>query len=394
MRCAIALFGFSLIASPAFAWEFDTALTVAPAREGVFHHLEAAGRASLAVDGKRVGLVWEDNRRGRPEVYLALKGAGDRFAAPMRISAGGTAYEPAIAALNGGGFVLAWEEDERIHARLVVEGAAGPVVQVDDAPGMQPTLSAGPDGGFVLAWVRKTGPESVLTRSGIAREGVLRLGKVRAVEGEPPAAEKLFPSVAATGIGTVAAWEDRRHGHTRLYYAFAPKGEGFGAIRQLNELIPARSAEFGRGTGVTRVDLSTGDDGQVAAVWMDKREFEGGYKVYAALSRDGGRGFDANEKVQDVFGDTVPQWHPAIAVAPDGLVMAAWDDRRDDSSDVWMSWRTDDGWSDDLPAGPAYGPGEQSHPVLAFDADGVLHMAWVARTPEGLTEIRYATARR
>lgn len=377
----------------ALAWEFEPPLTVAAAREGVFHHLEAAGRASLAVNGSTVGLVWEDNRRGQPGIFVALKD-GKNFGEPLQVSGGGSAYEPAIAALGAGGFVLAWEEDERIHVRALQDGTLGPVTSVDSTPGRQASLAAAPEGGFVLAWIRRQGPEWVMTREGRVRDGAVRLGKSRPAEADPPEAEKLFPSVVATGAGVAVAWEDRRHGHTRLFHAFAEAGSAYGEVRQLNELLPSRSADFGRGTGVTRVALASGPGEQVAAIWMDKREFEGGYKVYAALSRNGGRDFTANEKVQDVFGDTVPQWHPAIALAPDGTALAAWDDRRDESSDVWLSWRSEQGWSDDLAAGPAYGPGEQSHPVLAFDRSGALHMAWVVRTPKGQTEIRYATARR
>lgn len=384
----------TLLSLPALAWEFAEPVTVSSARANVFHHLEAAGRASLAVSGTDVAVTWEDNRSGRPEVYVALKRAEQNFGEALRVSRGGTAYEPAIAALADDGFVIAWEEEGRVHARAMRDGSLGPVVPVEDAPGTQATLAAAPDGGAVIAWVRGNGAGAVVSAEAALREGGLELSMPAPVEPGLEAPEQLYPSVAVTDSATIVAWEDRRHGHTRLLYAVAPSEGGFGAPQELNERPPSRSEQFGRGTGVTRVALTAGANGEVAAVWMDKREFEGGYKVYAAAHAEARGEFGENAKVQDVFGDTLPQWHPSIALGPDGTAVAAWDDRRDDTSDVWLSWRTENGWSDDVPVDPAYGPGEQSHPVLAFDERGVLHLAWVTRGAEGGTEIRYATARR
>ena len=74
-------------------------------------------------------------------------------------------------------------------------------------------------------------------------------------------------------------------------------------------------------------------------------------------------------------------------------IAVAWDDNRDNTSDIWMSWRTAQGWSDDLAVPPASGPGDQTDPVLAFDGEGRLHVAWIARpSVNGPTRIWYAEA--
>jgi hypothetical protein len=132
---------------------------------------------------------------------------------------------------------------------------------------------------------------------------------------------------------------------------------------------------------------------RIASAWMDKRDFQGGYDIYAALSADGGQDFGPNELVQDPFGENQPQWHPAIAVGPQGRVVAVWDDPRDGSPDLWLSWRDVDAWSDDLAVPGAHGPGAQEHPAIAIDAEGRLHLAWVDRSEEG-SRVRYLSARR
>jgi hypothetical protein len=228
----------------------------------------------------------------------------------------------------------------------------------------------------------------------VADEGGLELGQARPVDSEPAARDQLYPSVAVTDAGVVIGWEDRRHGHTRLYTAFRPHGGDFGAPQGLNDQPQGpRSVEFGAGSGVTRVALAARGE-RVAAVWMDKRDYRSGYDVFAALSEDGGRSFGANEMVQDMFGAETPQWRPAVAMSPDGLPLAVWDDTRDDSPDLWMSWREGGEWSDDVAVAPAYGPGAHTSPAAAFGPDGRLHLLWTSRTEDGLSRLGYVEAGR
>lgn len=384
MRRTVLLCCLAGAAPTALAWEFGAATTIAAPAEGVFHHLEAAGRASLAVTATGAVLTWEDNRNGRPVAWASWSSAGgeDGFAAPQQLSGGADAYEPAVAAF-GEGAVFAWEEDGRLQLRAGTARRLGPVQQVGGPGAAQPTLASAAQGTY-LSWVEPDGRHRrvmvALLHPGAAG---LEVQAPRPVEAQAPAGDQLYPALAVTEAGTVVAWEDRRAGHTRLYASFAPHGGEFGPPRPLNELLEARSAEFGRGSGVTRVALASAGK-RVLAVWMDKRNFEGGYKIYAALSEDGGRHFGRNEEVQDPFGDNVPQWHPDVAVSPAGQMVVAWDDRRDETADLWLSWRTESGeWSDDLAIAPGHGPGEQTHPVITFDAQGVLHVAWVSRDAEG-----------
>ena len=118
-----------------------------------------------------------------------------------------------------------------------------------------------------------------------------------------------------------------------------------------------------------RVVLSNAGPQGVAAVWADKRDFLAGYDVYAAFASGPRYKFGANEKVQDDFGNEIAQWHPAIAANRQGTVAAVWDDDRDGTPDIWLAWRTANGWSDNLAVPGASGPGVQSerrddgHPI-------------------------------
>jgi hypothetical protein len=156
-----------------------------------------------------------------------------------------------------------------------------------------------------------------------------------------------------------------------------------------------KSATYGRGSGVTRATLAVFGADQVGAAWMDKRNFSTAYDIYGAISRDGGRRFGKNEIVQDSFGENFSQWHPAISGAADGALVVAWDDDRDGSSDIQLSWKTAHGWSEDLAVPAASGPGEQAHPALALDSRGNLHLLWLDYLEKGQpTRIFYAMGKR
>ncbi len=114
--CFVAwLWSASVLAAP---WEFGEPVTVSAARPGVFHHLEAAGRRSIAVssDGM-VAIVWEDNRDGTPRAYVAFRAAGKSEFVLQRLSGMQEAYEPVVSALPQGGFVFGWEESGHVWAR-------------------------------------------------------------------------------------------------------------------------------------------------------------------------------------------------------------------------------------------------------------------------------------
>ncbi len=387
--------GMLLLAAPAAAeWVFSAPVSVGgETATGVFAHLESAGRRSLAVQGDGVAVVWEDNRSGAPQVYLALKpSANDGFRPPVQLSTGKEAYEPAVTALPGG-FLAAWEQDGGVRMRVITAEGVGPVQALGGVRASQVTLHHA-DGGLFAAWAEREGRfgRVLLAQLTVAGESV-RAGDPIPADSETPKDHQLYPALADADGRLVVAWEDRRDGHTRLFYACSkPKQFEFAEIFALNERPPARSVTFGSGTGVTRVALA-GNGAQLAAVWMDKRDFQGGYDTYAALL-DGNCRFGANEKVQDLFGENTPQWHPTIAVAPDGSTVAAWDDPRDGSPDIWLSLRSEDGWSDDLMVEPAHGPGRQDNPAIAFDAEGRLHLAWLHAEEEQAVRVMYAVGTR
>lgn len=383
-----------LAPSPVAAFEIGERVPVTAAQgPGIYHHLVSAGRKNVAAADGVVAVTWEDNRTGVPEVFVAFRRAGDQaFGAEHRVSTGGEAFEPAIAALGGGRFLVAWEERERVWLRLASAEGLGPVAAVDEAAGRQASVASA-NGKAGVAWVR-TGPAgSVVHHAGVDWDpGAGTVGAVdkAAVDPGQGHAYQAYPALAvlANDGGALVVWEDRRFGHTRLLHARRGADGRFGAPATLNafnapKADPGKAAEAARlGSGVMRPVVARSD--RLVAAWLDKRDLGSGYAIWGATSRDGGHTFGANEKIQDDSGGSqaVPHWNAAIAGHPDGMVVVAWDDAREawsdpaETGDLFLSWSTGGAWSGDRPVVAASGPGRQAQPSVALDEAGDLHLVW------------------
>ena len=59
-------------------WQFSERIAIGGAAfEGVYHHLEGAGRKHIAVSEGKVAVLWEDDSSGAPQVYFAIKDSAD-----------------------------------------------------------------------------------------------------------------------------------------------------------------------------------------------------------------------------------------------------------------------------------------------------------------------------
>ncbi|BBP04050.1 hypothetical protein TPL01_15710 [Sulfuriferula plumbiphila] len=397
---AVAIFIFPATVSAA-PWQFDQPIDVTPVHGAkVFHHVEAAGRKSIAVSGASVAVVWEDNRDGVSRCYVAVKRSAESgFEADRPVSGGKEAFEPSIVSLHDGRFAVAWEQDGGVWSRVVSATQMGLPLKLAGPGSSAASAGFSPRAGLWIAWSQQDGHYAGIHAEKLGYAPAadrLAPGMAVSVDGAPLSGDQLYPSVAAlqTG-GVVIAWEDRRRGHTTIMYSHAGTGGKFVAATQMNETRrDARNAAVGPGTGAMRVALAAEAGNSVAAVWSDKRDFLSGYDVYAAFSSDGGAHFGANQMVQDGFGDNTPQWHPAIASDRRGKLAVVWDDNRDGSPDIWLAWPTASGWSDNVNVPGAAGAGVQSDPSIAMDSQGNLHLVWLEKqAADGPTRLRYEMGR-
>ena len=380
------------------AWEFGEKLSVSPHHgDKIFHHLDSAGRKNIAVAGNSVAVVWEDNHTGVSQVYISMKADGaSSFGTPQQVSTGKSAYGPVIASRKNNQFLIAWEQDEAIWMRNVSQNGLGKPLRVSSGPGRQPTLIELNSREAVVVWAaqQESYTQILIAIVQLSMDGTPhKVGKAFPLDTSPLEADQLYPSLTKTERGVTVVWEDRRGGHTKLFYSHARAGAWFTVPQGLNEVVQ-KSTKYGRGSGVTRAAATSYGKEGIAVTWMDKRGFRTGYDIYAGISRDGGNSFGSNEQVQDSFGENITQWNPSIAGNSQGDLAVVWDDDRDETSDVWLSWRTADGWSEDVAITGAASGSHEVSPALALDVQRNLHVVWIEKQTEfGPTRLHYCRAK-
>ncbi len=384
------LYSFTLVSTALQAqpWQFASPIPVTEAaKEGVFHHLESAGRRNIAVSGHTVAVAWEDDRDGIPRIYLSRKLVdATAFDHGILISDKGEAYEPGLISLGDGYFAVAWEEDGRVYARIAGPDDPGPVYQVSGTLSAQVSMALMHDR---LLLVIREQPQQFgrIVLHELKVEDRLKLSPVNncAVDPVPPDDDQLYPVISVLNERIVVAWEDRRHGHTIIMANQSQPGKvcAFEPPARISEKPPQdRTVIYGTGHGVARVALANYGQQGLYAVWADKRNFQEGYDIYGA-EKQGGQTFGANVRVQDDFGGNYRQWHSTVTGRPDGRLVAAWADERDGNMDIWYSWLEDGEWSEDFPLPGASGPGVQYHPSIVMDESGNLHAVWIERETVG-----------
>ena len=397
----LVLAGVFSTGAAAAPWTFDEPLTLA-AQDGRphYHHLDGSGRRHVAAGADAVAVAWEDDRDGSPQVYVAQRRLdADGFGAHRRVSTGEEAYEPALATLGDGRWLVAWEQDGGAWARTLDSEGMGEPLMLADSGARQVTLAVSSGGRIAAVWARDRAGGQLLEALELHLEGsaLVPLGQPVPVSPVDDHPYQGHPAAAWAGDDRlVVAWEDRRAGHTRIFATWRDGQGGFAPAGQLNEHNAPPGQDSGLGSGVMRVALAADPvTGVVRAIWLDKRNAASGYAVWGAASRDRGENFGANRIVQDEQGATVAQWHAGLAAAG-GRFVAAWDDARevwsdpDESGDLILSWHDGEAWSADLIVPGASGSGYQGAPAVALDPHGGLHLVWLERDDlTAPTRLRY-----
>ena len=173
---------------------------------------------------------------------------------------------------------------------------------------------------------------------------------------------------------------------------FARSGDGGATFDNPINLTDSLAGE-GKGRLTPRywhngsLDLALGSDGALYAAWT---EYEG--NLWFARSDDRGETFAEALAIAD-FDDGGPARGPSLAVAPDGTIALAWTVGENDSADIRVATSVDGGLSFGAPVIAADTAGHSDAPKLAFDRDGVLHLAFAESAGGMYGRYRIAYAR-
>lgn len=363
----------------------------------------------VAAAGRRVFVVWHEERNGLPNVYLAMSRNGGRtFAVPSHVTdhAAGAVAElnPAIA-VRGSDVWIAWQEfaagrnDDRGRIEVARFTATGRkrgrdvrVDTVDDAGKWMPAIAlAGTRP--VVAWIdeRDAGPAGEpLEHVYAARKSARGRGfdpPVRVDAGTPVALalhvdNKWSPALATAGGTVYCAWADFRNYNWDIFLARSDDGgASWGANVQVDDYPDVERID-------ERPTVAADRRGTVHVAWTDVRARAADPNVFYARSTSSGGAFAPNHQLDDSRVGFDPdhdtptnQWHPSLALDHQRLFVA-WQDDREGNPDIYFT-TSEDGGTTFAPAervdDTGTGGSAQSNPTLTIAGRGrslTCYVAW------------------
>jgi len=353
--------------------ELGPALTLADA---------GASNPTVAVD-PRTGtayVAWVGVQSGNADVYLARIERGEA-GAPVRVNdipgdAAPHEQAPAQVAVAPNGDVLVlWQNNTPVEGRrfpasdlrLARSTDGGrtfePAVTVNDDAGGLPSshtfhdIAVAPDGTVYVSWIDSRERDRVRAELGIGDEAGGHGG--HGGNGGHTGPDADAPEIPSSDVRVARSTDGGRTFEPgvvvardvcpccRTSLAVAPDGAVLVAWRRVfdgdvRDIVVARSTDGGRTfTLPTRVhedgwvipgcphagpSLALDGEGRVHAAWYTGREERQG--VHVAVSADGGATFGEPRPL--LAGGWVPVSLVRLAALPDGAILAAWDDRRDE----------------------------------------------------------------
>ena len=263
----------------------------------------------------------------------------------MRINlniSGADQCNPVVASSQIGTLYAAWEDnrngDYDIYFSRSTDGGLtwGPDVKVNDDTGTadqrEATIAVSDAGILYLSWEDfRNGARADIYFSRSNDGGVTWSENVKINDDSGPA-DHVNPALAAGSSGKIyLVWQDNRRSGSAdfdVYFARSPDG---GTTWLPNVELDVHSGEAASNWPA----IATGPSQQVYVAWHDSRR--GNWDIYFARSTNEGGTWGANVRLNDDSG-TADQFMPALAVGPDGIVYATWQDyRRNNSSpDIYL----------------------------------------------------------
>lgn len=323
------------------SWGADVALDGDPFGE----HMSRGPRVAAA--GSSVHVAWYDGRSGAFDIYLqtSTDGAEVWLNDPVRVDSDGAGEAwsggPLVATDGAGAVVVAWEELRGGSPAVAVNASTdfGRTFPYDDtllsdAPAGEASAPALAmlDQRARLAWQVQGADGLRQVHSAVSDDGGQSWSDTEVIS--PVGSDAFGPALAGDGDATIhAAWQDDRSVNYDIFHM--PDAGGWGAEQRVD-------ADFEGSAISVEVSLAAWEDGQLVAVWEDRRSDDAGLgfnDLYYAWSDDGGATWsEADFRVNgNAPGSSwcVDAW---VGRSPDGEALYfAWRDGRYGSSDIFFN---------------------------------------------------------
>jgi hypothetical protein len=373
-------------------------------KQRFFTHTFSSGSHSIAVYGDSIYLVWYDTRRGSADIYFSRStDNGASFSTSIRVNDDeiqAIHYKPSLGVDARGHIYIAWRDDRNGHADIYFSksdnggGSFSRNIKLNDDRGWayqgNPSLAVGPDGLVGVAWNEDRDKNDDIFFT-LSHDGGKTFTKNRKANDDKGKTVQSHPSLAIGSDGLIVlTWQDFRNGDSDIYMIRSVDGgRTFSPNQKVNDdegispQVSPSTAISGNTIFIAWADyrnepivLSPPDSAKAEPAWWEAVR-KGSADIYFTVSRDRGLHFSANAKINDDEGLNA-QAFPSTAVDGQGRLFVAWEDYRNENSDVYFSQSISDGsvFSPNVKVNDDEGTTGQFHPSLTNNPDGRTFLIW------------------
>ena len=338
--------------------------------------------AAVAADGSGNFVVaWSEDRNAKSTVYVqrfnaAGNALGTGFTADGYLQSDGQS-NPSVGMDGSGHFIIAWQDavsgNNDIRAQLFNQSGErlGQTIRVNDDAGTKsqsyPAVAVNVNGNGMVVWSDDRNGQADIYGRYFDWVGSFNAAAFR-INDDTGSARQLNPCVTVDRLGYFAvAWQDERNGSSDIYL------QRF-TSPWLQQKPNIKVNDNTPTAYQTQPAMAMNETGDFAIVWQDRRNNSS--ELYAQRYAASAVPQTGNFSIADDHG-SAEQVHPDIAVAPTGGFMIAWQDQRNGLANIYAQFYDASGVAQgpNIRVNPAGAP-VQNNPVIACYAYGYFLIVW------------------
>jgi len=296
---------------------------------------------AIALDGnENLYVVWQDNRRGNWDIYISISGDGASWSAARRVTdSNDNEVNPAIAIdnMSANRAHVVWQDDRGGNQDIYVATssdafATKAVSQItfDGSDQTEPAVAVDSDNTIYVVWTdaRASSTDIFGVASSDGWNNVSVVGNAN---------NQSSPAIATEAAGSILhlLWIDDTPADRDIYYTAT---DGLPASPLTGTSIMDDSSGANQLEPVIAVTGSTGNNLRVFTCWQDRRNVSasGDTDLYFVKANSGG---DTNIFIGD-DGTNADQSQPAMGIDGYGHPYLVWSDSRDTNAQIYYAGST------------------------------------------------------